>query len=817
MKYLQWLKKPAVLEIGIFFVFFVLFVLLNWRLFAVGSINQLFLYGDNLSTLNNLFYIFNNFNFLHPFETLIGQSGMLGSYPMAEPQNSIFYLPISVAFLFFKAFTLDAVGLYYELLILHTAHFLIGVFFIYRIGYRIFGLSRLLSFVSGIVYLGVGWNVAWFGTATLSYMVGILPLMFYVFFRYLQTKTSRAYIFFTLTLALFLYAGGIVNFFFYLLLNFSLLFTAAVFFQYKQFFLYKSKMEVAKQFILLFILAPILSLLIYSVQLFTTFQVSADVSHASSDYDYLAFFGLHFHDLIGLIIPKFGMLEFGYVANPRISIDFLIANSLYIGFIPLILLIFGVFAIKNKSITFFAFMLFMNLILSFGGAFFLYDITWFFPGNNLFRGHYKYLMFVGIYISFIVPIVLQHIQQKEFSSGAYNQFSKYIVKYIFSLIILAIICGSLAFAVKVLQKEGIDIPTLYNSIALTFSSYLWRMIFIGIISSLALKFFIEHPSSIAIVLLTVVLLIDTSVNFKYAMYNETTIHDLISTTFLKASQGKTVINDVDKYTQLYHIPEIIGADPFFQYSAIPNKYLVEYNGQLKSSPLGYRKEILRAAGIDGVLTNKIINDTDFELVSSSPVNKDNYTQLYLYNYDGDIHNDWGIDYTLSTKNIYYYTLHETRKAYFTTQYSETVNGDGVLDDMKKGRFVATKPILLVDKKDRGRPKQEEYVSNVTYVNNTSTYKKIDLNNKINKGIFFINIPYSSIWKAKINGVDARIYRTNYAFSSLKINRTNAVVEIYIDTTKYIAFLSISLFLTLFFIILLIFPRIRTQLSHNINI
>lgn len=810
-------KKSAFLETGIFFAFLSLFLILNWRLFAIGSDNQLFLYGDNLPILNNLFYIFSHFNFWHPFETLVGQNGMLGGYPMAEPQNSVFYLPITLALLFFKAFNLGAVGLYYELLVLHTVHFLIGVFFIYKISHRFFNLSRLLSFIGGIVYLGLGWNAAWFGTATLSYMIGILPLMFYVFFQHLQIKTLRTYLLYILSMTFFLYAGGIVNFFFYIILNFFLLFTAFVFFQYKQFFSYESNGEIIRYYLLLFIVAPLLSLLAYSVQLFTTFQVSTDIYHASSNYDYLAFFGLHFYDLIGLFIPKFGLLEFGYVANPQIAINFLIANSLYVGFLPVIIAIFGMFAIRSKRISLFVSMLVINLILAFGGAFPLYDATFFFPGNNFFRGHYKYLMLVGIYFSLMIPIVLGYIQSKSFDIEAYKKIIRLIAKYIFVLIIFSLIFSVVAFALKAMQKADPAFPLSYYPIALTFSSYFLRMIVIGIISFFAIKYFVEYHGNVVLAILAFVLFIDTSVNFKYAMYNETTIHDLISTTFFNAPQGKTVVNDIDKYTQLYHIPEIIGTDPFFQYSAIPNKYLVEYNNHLKDSSGGFSKEILRAAGIDGILTNKIINDPDFELVSSKAVDIDNYTRLYLYNYNGDIHNDWGKDYTFSTGIIHYYAMQGVKKSYFTTQYSEKTKDGDLFEKMIENDFVATEPVLLVNKKSKNNQVREKYISDVSFVDDTPTYKKIALNNQIDKGLFFINIPYSSIWKAKVNGTDAEIYRANYAFSGVKINENNAVVEMYIDTTKHMIFLGVSLSMIMFFVVLLVFPCARPRLLSKIKI
>lgn len=790
MKYSSWLKKPVALETGIFFAFLSLFLLLNWRLFAFGSENQLFLYGDNLSTLNNLFYIFSHFNFWNPFETLIGQNGMMGSYLMAEPQNSVFYLPITLALVLYKAFHLDAIGLYYELLALHTVHFLIGVFFIYKISHRILALSRPMSFIGGLVYLGLGWNAAWFGTATLSYMIGILPLVFYIFFRYLQTKEFRTYILFVLSLALFLYAGGIVNFFFYLLLNFFLVFTAFVFLKYDRFFSYESQSEIIKQYVLLFIVAPFLSLLAYSVQLFTTYQVSADISHSSSDYDYLAFFGSHFYDLIGVLVPKFGLMQFGSVTNPQIILEYSLANILYVGFLPLLVVILGIFAVKSREILLFVFMIVINLILSFGGAFFLYDATYFFPGNEMFRGHYKYLMFVGIYISLIVPFVLHCIRAKEFDVKVYEKIGRYAVRYIFMLVIFAIILSFATFAFKVLQKGGLTFLAAYYPIAITFSSYFLRMILIGILSLLVLKFFVGHARGIAMAALALILLVDTSVNFKYGMYYETPIQDLVSDTFFENIERKTVINDIDKYTQLYHIPEIVGVDAFFQYSAIPNRYLAEYNGYLKNSDGSFRQEILRAAGIDGVISNSLLADPAFELDSSKSVNEENYTKLYAYNANGDIHNDWGKNGSLIGQTIRYYALNDTKKAYFTNDYSQEKNEKDLWDKMLRNDFSEERPFVLVDKKEKRNilsPRRND----VSFLENRPIFKKFELHNGSEDGLFFINIPYSSIWKAKVNGNDAEIHRTNYAFSGVKVKEKDAVVEMYVETTKYTAFLGIS--------------------------
>ena len=343
MKYLQWLKKSVVLETGIFFAFLSLFLLLNWRLFAFGSESQLFLYGDNLTTLNNLFYIFSHFTVSDMFGTFIGKAGMLGSYPLSEPQNSIFYLPILVLLPIFKIFDLGAIGLYYELLFLHLFHFILGTFFVYKIAQKFLGLSRPYAFLAGVVYMGLGWNVAWFGTATLSYMIGLLPVTLFAFLAYMKKGGVREYLFFVLSLSLVLYAGGIVNFFFYIFLNLFILFLSFIIFRFEQFSPVVPRNESVKKFLLVFILAPFLSLFTYAIQLFQTYRISGDIFHSSSAYDYLAFFGTHFYDLIGLIVPRFGLIDFGSVTSPTMVLEFSLANILYVGVIPLLVLLLGIF------------------------------------------------------------------------------------------------------------------------------------------------------------------------------------------------------------------------------------------------------------------------------------------------------------------------------------------------------------------------------------------------------------------------------------------------------------------------------------------
>lgn len=776
-KYLQWLKKTAILESGIFFSFLLLFLLLNWRLFAIGSGSQLFLYGDNLTTLNNLFYIFSHFTANDIFGTFIGKAGMLGGYPLSEPQNSIFYLPIMVLLPIFKLFHFGSIGLYYELLFLHLFHFILGTFFVYKIAQRSLDLNRSYAFLAGIVYMGLGWNVAWFGTATLSYMIGLLPIAFFAFLSYMKEGGIKNYLLFVLSLSLVLYAGGIVNFFFYILLNFFILFCGFIIFRFEQFSPIVPKSENIKKFFLTFLVAPFLSLLTYSVQLFQTYRISGDIFHSSSTYDYLAFFGTHFYDLIGLIVPKFALIDFGSVTNPTIVLEYSLANILYVGIIPIIVLLLGLFCLRNRVVYLFSFLLFINFLLSFGGAFFIYDATYFFPGNSLFRGHYKYLLIVGVYLSLLTPYVLSRWDATS-SLDSYRKIVRGAAHIMGGVLFLGVIASFAAFALKFLQKTNPDLLSQYT-LAITFSSYFFRMVLLIGLSLVAIHVFMKHRNAVALLLVTLVLLLDTSINYKYNAFFQTPLDSLTSDTFFDCCKGKTVLNDIDRYSQLYFIPEILGVDPVFQYSAIPNRYLIEYHNRIAEKG-GFSAEMLAAAGIDGILTTKLLEDPRFTLETSKSISSGNYPDLYLYNADGNIHNDWGERGSAVGGIVRYYSVKDPVRAYFTTLYKEKSSFEGSLEYIEAKDFDRYIPALMVGKKKERSRDAESYISQVSFAEDRPTYKKVQLNNKRSEGVFFINVPYSTVWKAKVNGQQEAIYNANGSFIGVKVHQEDAVVEIYID-------------------------------------
>lgn len=117
--------------------------------------------------------------------------------------------------------------------------------------------------------------------------------------------------------------------------------------------------------------------------------------------------------------------------------------------------------------------------------------------------------------------------------------------------------------------------------------------------------------------------------------------------------------------------------------------------------------------------------------------------------------------------------------------------------ISKESFSWRKPVLLVEKRSAKNNASEQSIQNdVRFLDNERVYKKIAVDNEVDKGLLYINIPYASVWKAKVNGGDKEIYRANGAFSAVKLEEKHSVVELYVDTKWHAIFFGVSIALVI---------------------
>ncbi len=768
---------------SIAFLYLLIFVALNWRLFAFGSSSQLFIYGDNLSVLNNLYYLFENFRVSDPFATFVGHNGMRGSYPMAEPQNSIFYLPIAAMMLAYRLFSLGPVGLYYLLLISHLAHMIVGTYFVFRIANRLIDMPRHLSFVAGLIYMGIGWNAGSFGTNTLSYMTGLIPVAVYMYFACLRTPTRARFFLFVFTLSLFLLAGGMVNYFFYLYLNLALLTLLAWRFHVTELLPDSARSTLKRQALLLLVAAPLWALAISYVQIAAGTYVLPDITHANTSYDALSMFGNSFRDLVGVLLPRFGLLGFGTTSNPDSYAEFINANQLYVGMLPLLLVAAAIAVVRSRLTNALATLGVLNLLLSFGGMFFLYDLTLLVPGNDQFRGHYKYFSFVGLYIALIGAVALGRILKLETENRSFRRLINY--SFVFWTVLTV---ASTVVALASLDAASSAIPSVadHYPVLKTATNYMFRTVLLLGLSIVMLYLARKLKGQTVFALLAVVLLLDISVNYKMAPYYDTPVKDLTSRHFFASAQDQTVVNNLNGFSQLYLMPEVVGADPAFMYTAIPNKYMSEYQQQLLDANGSPQASFMRAAGIKSVLTNATLNRDDMKLDSVEPVTEQNRQQFFHYNPNKELHSNWGGQPDIVGSEVRKYTLNKVHENYFISAYQNDADEDKAIDYLKT-RGVEFEPIVTSAEPMPGVRKNAAPMQlDAKAFKNEPTDKSYSFPTHDDAGLFVSTIPYSRIWGAKVNGVDTNIERVNFAFAGVRVpanSTSDSTVEFYVKDTR----------------------------------
>jgi hypothetical protein len=757
-----------------------IFLILTWRLFAFGSREQLFLYGDNLSTYNNLFYIFSHFHWLDPFSTFVGRNGMLGSYVMSEPQNSIFYPPTFLGLVTFRTFHLGRAGLYNLLLLDHTLHFLCGVFVVNRIAARFLRLPGPYAFAAGLCYLGIGWNVGWFGTNTLSYMVAMVPLTMYVFLRYVELRTLRSFLLLVATMAAFLYAGGIVNYFLYLLLNLAAFMLLLARWPVGGLARFRTLREWLQISVPALVVAPLWSLAIYLAQLTATRLVAGDVTHATGGYDALAFTGSHFSDLAGLVAGKFGMVGYGTTSTPRLLPEFSGPNLNYVGMLPLILLVVAIVALRGRERIMLAGLAGLNLILAFGGNFFLYDMTYALPGTSAFRGHYKYLTFVGLYLALLVAVVLAKLASGDFRRRAFWTVCAGWTAFVALLGIAGVIVEFGAVAARAV-KTRYDVD--YHTLVVSAGNYLFRAFLVGVLSVVALYFFVRARSAITYGALILVLLLDTSVNFKYGTYYNTSLNDLTSTSFFGCCRNAAVLNGLNGFSQTYLIPEVVGVNPLVMYTAIPNKYVLDFadHTHLLDAIGNPNSSLFYAAGLDGYLSTSVVNLPNFPVASRRTVTDSTYQRYYAYNPSGDIHTEWGGGPSLVGSEVTYYRLSPAPdKVYVAPTYKRVASPADAVTYLEGPAFQPDVPVVIGGPAPPSVSSTHVSGTDIGSVTDRPTQKRFELQTP-STGILFVNVPYARMWHARVDGRPARVLRANLGFSAVDLGSDPvSVVDFYVD-------------------------------------
>lgn len=284
-----------------------------------------------------------------------------GNPSMSIPYNTMFY-PLNI--LLFIIPTYLGIGYIYLL------HIFLGGFFMY-IFMRYIKLDEVSSFLSSIIFMFSGFFVMFIGAghyAKISTAIWI-PLIFLLF----EVALNKRSLFYGLLIGV---PIGIQFLAGHIQISFYILFALALYLLFRSFLIIKQERnyKVAIKFFLIFIVALLTGFALSATKLIPLLEFSKYTGRAGGvSYDFATSYSLPLESLITFVLPKF----------------FFFSNwpLLYIGFLPLILMLIAIcFRRNNKHVLFFTGLAFLSLLFALGRNTPFYWLLWkFVPGVSMFR------------------------------------------------------------------------------------------------------------------------------------------------------------------------------------------------------------------------------------------------------------------------------------------------------------------------------------------------------------------------------------------------------------------------------------------------
>ena len=310
---------------------------------------------------------------------------------IANIQTAVFYPLNIILFSIFPAYL--AFGYSY---LLHI--FLAGLFT--YILMRYLKLDYFSSFVSAIIYMFNGSLIlyVWGGGYPQICSVVWAPLAFI----FLDISLSKRSLFYGVI------AGIPISFMFlagHIQIALSILYAIILYFLFKCFLIIKQEKDYKKlsKLFSMFVLALTIGILLSAIQLVPSFELSKYVTRAGGvSYDFATQGSVPPQNLLTFILPNlFGSIVEHTYWGAEIGAWFWAYG--YIGFFPLILIMFAFFFKRdNAYVVFFSILAFLSLVFALGKYTPFYRIIYnFIPGFNMFRFPFRFLFLSAIPLSIL--------------------------------------------------------------------------------------------------------------------------------------------------------------------------------------------------------------------------------------------------------------------------------------------------------------------------------------------------------------------------------------------------------------------------------
>tara|TARA_B100000315_G_scaffold235876_1_gene251147 strand:+ start:3790 stop:6174 length:2385 start_codon:yes stop_codon:yes gene_type:complete len=666
---------------------------------------------------------------------------------------------------------------------------------------RLIKLDQFSSFVGAIVYVFSGRLVGYIynGHSTIYSTVIAVPLVL-IFFELFMQKQRFLYAILTAAILSFQFYGAHAQLFFFNV------FFLLVYFFYNTIILIKEKQnkKVFKSILFLFTVA-IFTFLFSAAQLFPFLELASHSTRSGIDYDYASLNSLPPRNLITFFFPNFfgSILDDTYWGNYHYF-----SLYVYVGLLPLILVVFSIFK-RNKYTNFFLGFAIFSLLYALGKYFLVHPIFYnLIPGFNLFRMPERILYFLnfsmavlsGFGVSFLLKRNIKKIKRvsKVLIVVAIVSLLALTIFYFLKPIILPL--GMDLLSAKYTSSEVIDAlkPLDYyaGKIALVYNGLLISLIVFSsllVLIVLLFIFFIKNKirkthfkAGIALIILIDLFYFGLpyiDVKDPKEIFNK---NDVIS--FIEHDKSRYRVLDLTLEKAVpQHLAIRYGIQKVLGYDAIILKRYDEYMaamGEFKPGPS-------TTIPIKNIVHPKMLDLLNVKYIISDKNLQDDKDYKLVYNKDHSIY----------LNQNYLPRSFIVRKAIIKKEYE-------VLEEIRKQEFNPKEHIILEKsfKNLYGEGSFKEVP--ITYYSPNKIIAEVFLDEP---GFLVLSAYWYPGWKAYDNGREIEILRANYILRSVYLDTGSHEVIFKYEPKSYKLGKQISL---VTFIIVILLSIVLRKIRHN---
>jgi hypothetical protein len=769
------------LPIGVYFI-------LTMVLFAGFIFSGQMLYGTDTISAGPFFRGFYA-NFWKTYHTMpLWEPYIHGGMPFVDGMHGDIFYPAALLQFFIRV--TYALGLK---LVLHV--FLAGVFMFYFL--RGLNLRREISLLGGLLYMfspGLV-SLVYPGHDGKMYVYALLPLAFLLLHRACKSGRFFHFLLFSLSFALLIFSA-------HMQMAYFACWGLGLFFLFQLWNIYREGNKKILKYISYFVIAILLGLAISMIQLLSPYIYLKNYSmrtirtETESGYEYATSWSMHLEELASEIVPEFSGDDIHTQGNYYWGRNPFKLNSEYIGLLALFLAAVTIIYRRSRLIWFFIGLGGLAFIYALGGTTPFFRIFYYLvPGVKSFRGP-SMINFLFCFSTVTIAMLgLENFFKLKENPDEAKRFLKiaffFVIAYSGLAILITILRGSFFDIWIAILYSGIDsakraaleqnIPRIitglwistfllwlgYGLLRLHIKGALKPSLFIGALAIIALVDLFRFDSRFIIV-------VDPD-----QYYRKSQVVD-----FLKERQKEELF-------RVFMLPQTY-ADNYLALYGIEEVSLTAMHGnQLRI----YDEFVGRHQQTPNLTYPNFINLLNVKyLLSPSQLNTPWTKQVF------------------QAEGIYVYqNLNYLPRAFPVYSWQVEKDQSRILSELKKPDFDIRQKILLAEA-------PPNMPSDTTSIPSEGIVPAKVSDNKINSfnvdvemqrdGFLLLSENYYPAWKAYVDGKESKIYKADYLFRSIYLNKGRHEVRFVFDSAPYKIAKACTLLTSLVILVIIIVYLIR---------